>query len=119
MNNNNETSEFDYAIVGAGSAGCVLANRLSANGKHNVVLLEAGPPSHRSLKVRAPGMYNQLWRTKLDWAFSTEPQAACDDRKHFWPRGKVLGGTSCLNALVYIRGNRANYDTWGPGWSYG
>jgi choline dehydrogenase-like flavoprotein len=110
---------FDFAIVGAGSAGCVLANRLSAGGKHKVALLEAGPAQHRSFKVRAPGMYAELWRSPLDWAFSTEPQRHCDDRKHFWPRGKVLGGTSCLNAMVYIRGNRANYDAWGvPGWSY-
>src|ERR1700733_1319966 len=109
---------FDFAIVGAGSAGGVLANRLSSDGKRKVVLLEAGPPQHHAFKVRAPGMYNTLWRTPLDWAFSTEPQPTCDDRRHFWPRGKVLGGTSCLNAMVYIRGNRANYDSWGAGWSY-
>ncbi len=110
---------FDFAIVGAGSAGCVLANRLSADGKRKVALLEAGPPAHRTFKVRAPGMYNTLWRTPLDWAFSTEPQRDCAGRRHFWPRGKVLGGTSCLNAMVYIRGNRANYDAWGlPGWRY-
>ena len=63
-------------------------------------------------------MYIELWRSKLDWNLYTEPQVACDERKHYWPRGKVLGGTSALNALVYIRGNRANYDAWGPGWSY-
>jgi choline dehydrogenase len=111
---------FDFAIVGAGSAGCVLAHRLSARGK--VALIEAGPASHRSFKVRAPGMYQTLWRTPLDWAFSTEPQARCDDRRHFWPRGKLLGGTSCLNAMVYIRGHRDNYDEWRDlgcaGWSY-
>jgi choline dehydrogenase len=110
---------FDFAIVGAGSAGCVLANRLSADGKHKVVLLEAGPAKHRAFKVRAPGLYQTLWRGPLDWAFSTEPQEHCDNRRHFWPRGKVLGGTSCLNAMVYIRGHRANYDGWGvPGWAY-
>jgi choline dehydrogenase len=109
---------FDYVVVGAGSAGCVLANRLTAGGK-KVALLEAGGAQHRSFKVRAPALYQMLWRTPLDWAFSTEPQAHCDDRKHFWPRGKVLGGTSCLNAMVYIRGNAANYDAWGvPGWTY-
>src|SRR4051794_7806235 len=97
---------FDFAIVGAGSAGCVLANRLSAGGKYKVALLEAGPSKHRSFKVRAPGMYMQLWRSPLDWGFSTEPQQAADDRKMFWPRGKIVGGTSCLNTLIYIRGHR-------------
>ena len=109
---------FDVAIVGAGSAGCVLAHRLTTAGK-KVALLEAGGAQHRSFKVRAPGMYQTLWRSPLDWAFSTEPQAQCDNRRHFWPRGRLLGGTSCLNASVYIRGNRANYDAWGiPGWTY-
>ena len=113
---------FDFVIVGAGSAGCVLANRLSADGKRKVALLEAGPARHRSFKVRAPGMYQMLWRSPLDWAFSTEPQPHCDNRRHFWPRGKVVGGTSCLNTLVYIRGHRANYDEWrdlgNPGWGW-
>ncbi|HUJ56943.1 MAG TPA: GMC oxidoreductase [Kofleriaceae bacterium] len=110
---------FDVAVVGAGSAGCVLAHRLSAEPARTVCLIEAGPAKHRAFKVRAPGMYQTLWRTPLDWAFSTEPQAQCDGRRHFWPRGKLLGGTSCLNAMVYIRGHRANYDGWGvPGWRY-
>ncbi len=110
---------FDVVIVGAGSAGCVLAHRLSADGKRKVALLEAGAPKHNSFKIRAPGMYQLLWRTPVDWGLSTEPQPHCDNRRHYWPRGKVLGGTSCLNAMVYIRGNRANYDAWGiPGWSY-
>jgi choline dehydrogenase len=111
---------FDYVVVGAGSAGCVLANRL---GKHaRVALIEAGPPKHKSFAVRAPGMYQTLWRTPLDWAFSTEPQAHVDNRRMFWPRGKVVGGTSCLNAMVYIRGHRDNYDDWAragcTGWGY-
>ncbi|CAN5922928.1 FAD-dependent oxidoreductase [soil metagenome] len=110
---------WDFVVVGAGSAGCVLANRLSSDPKRKVMLIEAGPAHHRSFKVRAPGLYQTLWRTPLDWAFSTEPQAHSADRKHFWPRGKVLGGTSCLNAMIYIRGHRSNYDAWGiPGWSY-
>jgi choline dehydrogenase-like flavoprotein len=110
---------YDIVIVGAGSAGCVLAHRLSADPKRKVALIEAGGASHRTFDVRAPGLYQKLWKTPLDWAFTTEPQAACAERKHLWPRGKLLGGTSCLNAVVYIRGNRANYDAWNlPGWRY-
>ena len=108
---------FDFVVVGAGSAGCVLAARLSAAGRR-VCLIEAGGPHHRTFKVRAPGMYYTLWKTPLDWGLSTEPQAHCDQRRHYWPRGKLLGGTSCLNANVYIRGHRSNYDTWGEGWRY-
>ncbi|HUS27706.1 MAG TPA: GMC family oxidoreductase N-terminal domain-containing protein [Kofleriaceae bacterium] len=109
---------FDFVIVGAGSAGCVLANRLSVGGR-KVALIEAGGAQHKSLKVRAPRLYQLLWSTPLDWAFKTVPQEHCAKRSHFWPRGKVLGGTSCLNAMVYIRGNRQNYDDWAvPGWSY-
>ena len=116
------TAMFDFVIVGAGSAGCVLANRLSADPKRKVALLEAGPAQHRAFKVRVPGLYQTLWRSPLDWAFSTEPQPHSANRRHFWPRGKVLGGTSCLNTLVYIRGHRANYDEWralgNPGWGW-
>ncbi|HEY5927818.1 MAG TPA: GMC family oxidoreductase N-terminal domain-containing protein [Kofleriaceae bacterium] len=113
---------FDFVIVGAGSAGCVLANRLSADPARKVALIEAGGPHHRTFNVRAPGGWPELWRTKLDWGFSTEPQPHSDQRRHYWPRGKLLGGTSCLNAMVYIRGHRDNYDAWrdlgNPGWGY-
>jgi choline dehydrogenase len=112
---------FDFVIVGAGSAGCVLANRLSAGGR-TVALLEAGPPAQHRFKVRAPGDLSRLWRTSLDWAFATTPQRHADDREVYWPRGKLLGGTSCLNAMIYLRGHRANYDEWrelgNPGWGY-
>jgi choline dehydrogenase len=91
---------FDYIVVGAGSSGCVVARRLSDDDKTRVLLIEAGPPHHRSLKVRAPAMYQQLWRSKLDWNLYTAPQARVAGRKMYWPRGKVLGGTSCLNSMV-------------------
>jgi len=102
----------DYIVVGAGSSGCVVARRLSDDPKVRVLLVEAGPPAHRTLKVRAPAMYQQLWRSKLDWNLYTEPQKKAAQRKMYWPRGKVLGGTSCLNSMVYIRGHRDNYDEW-------
>jgi len=113
---------YDVVIVGAGSAGCVLAHRLSEEPKRKVALLEAGGAQHRSFKVRAPGGWPDLWRSKLDWGLSTEPQIHGDNRRHYWPRGKLLGGTSCFNAMVYMRGHRDNYDEWrdlgNPGWGY-
>jgi choline dehydrogenase len=113
---------FDFVVVGAGSAGCVLANRLSADGKHTVALIEAGPPKHRSFQVRAPGLYQTLWYGKLCWGYRTVPQKHVANREMYWPRGKLVGGTSCLNTLVYIRGHRANYDRWkalgNVGWGY-
>jgi choline dehydrogenase len=112
---------IDYVIVGAGSAGCVLAARLSEDANARVLLIEAGG-SDRSLMIRAPGLYTRLWRSKHDWALQTEPQHEADGRRMFWPRGKVLGGSSSLNAMIYIRGHRSNYDEWrdqgNPGWGY-
>ena len=109
---------YDYVIVGAGSAGCVLAARLSEDPDVNVLLLEAGPPDTNE-NIHVPLGYLQLARTELDWDYRTAPEANCNGRQLALPRGKVLGGSSSVNAMVYIRGNRADYDGWGvPGWGW-
>ena len=110
----------DYFIIGAGSSGSVLANRLSKDPKNSVLLLEAGgKPSFLS---KIPGWYSLLNRGKMDWAFSTEPQKFVNDRKIYIPRGKSLGGSSATNAMAYVRGNSKDYDDWqqmgNKGWNY-
>jgi choline dehydrogenase len=101
----------DYVVVGAGSAGCVLAGRLSERPGVSVTLLEAGgPDSARNISI--PAAFGQTFRTKDDWDFSTEPEPGCADRRMYWPRGKVIGGSSSINAMIYIRGNRLDYDGW-------
>ena len=96
---------YDYIIIGAGSAGCVLANRLSENPAHKVLLIEAGG-SDSKMEINIPGAYSKLNHTVVDWAFWTEPCEAVDNRKLFIPRGKVLGGCSSTNAMAYVRGNK-------------
>lgn len=111
----------DYIIVGAGSAGCVLANRLSASGKHQVLLLEAGQPD-KDPRIQIPAAFPKLFKTELDWDYETVPQPGANDRRLYWPRGKTLGGSSSTNAMIYIRGNRRDYDDWAAagcaGWSF-
>lgn len=103
---------YDYIIVGAGSAGCVLANRLSADPSKRVALIEAGPKDKSPLIHMPLGIALLANSKKLNWAFETEPQENLDGRQLFWPRGKTLGGSSSINAMIYIRGHRADYDHW-------
>ena len=115
--------EFDYIIVGGGSAGCVLAERLTACGRHQVLLLEAGP-SDRRFWVQVPIGYGILFHQRaVNWMYNSEPEAALGGRSVYHPRGKVLGGSSSINALVYHRGQAGDYDDWAAagndGWSYG
>lgn len=113
--------ETDYIIVGAGSAGCVLANRLSESGKHKVTLLEAGG-SDRRFFVGLPLGYGKLfYDPAVNWLYKTEPDPGLGGARDHWPRGKILGGSSSINAMVYIRGHRADYEEWGaanPGWGW-
>ena len=114
--------EYDYIVVGAGSAGCVLANRLSAEPTTRVLLIEAGGRDSNTL-FRLPMLMGRLMHSGIyNWQFHTEPEPHLDGRKVFWPRGKVLGGSSTINGMIYVRGNPADYDGWEqmglPGWSY-
>jgi choline dehydrogenase len=117
-----ETLEFDYVVVGAGSAGCVLANRLSADGRHSVLLLEAGPKDN-NLWIHVPLGYGKLFKEKtVNWMYQTEPEPGLDGRTIFQPRGKVLGGSSSINGLLYVRGQHEDYDRWrqhgNSGWGF-
>jgi choline dehydrogenase-like flavoprotein len=112
--------EFDYIIVGAGSAGRVLAARLSQDPNLRVALVEAGGPDDAP-EISMPIAFPQLFKTKYDWDFATEP--GLRERRIYAPRGRTLGGSSAINAMIYIRGNAADFDGWAdegaPGWSYG
>jgi choline dehydrogenase len=112
---------YDYIIVGAGSAGSVLAARLSEDPDVSVLLLEAGPPDTAD-NIHIPATFGKLFKTQVDWDYSTTAEAGCDGRRIYLPRGKTLGGSSSMNAMIYIRGNRADYDEWvglgNSGWGY-
>jgi choline dehydrogenase len=112
---------YDYIIVGAGSAGCVLANRLTEDPAIKVLLLEAGGPDSRK-EIHVPAAFSKLFLTTCDWAYYTEPESHMENRKMYWPRGKMLGGSSSINAMIYIRGNHQDYDQWHElgnlGWSF-
>ncbi len=113
---------YDFIVIGAGSAGCVLANRLSENPNHRVLLLEAGPKD-RSLLVHMPAGVAELLKGGVyNWCFNTAPEQHLNNRSLYWPRGRGLGGSSSINGMVYIRGHASDYDHWAElgnnGWSY-
>jgi len=114
--------EYDYIIVGAGSAGCVMANRLSANPSNRVLLLEAGGVDSNPFIHMPAGLAQLATNTKINWSYQTEPQAGLNQRRMYWPRGRVLGGSSSINAMIYIRGQAEDYDNWetlgNPGWGF-
>jgi len=116
------SQEYDYIIVGAGSAGCVLANRLSANPDNKVLLLEAGAKDWNPWIHVPVGYFKTMHNPSTDWCYMTESDKGIDGRKLQWPRGKVLGGSSSLNGLLYVRGQKEDYDRWeelgNKGWSF-
>jgi choline dehydrogenase len=113
---------YDYIIIGAGSAGCVLARGLTDNPDNKVLLLEPGPHSDRFWVNTPAGMAKLYFNDELNWNYFTEPMPALRDRKMYWPRGKGLGGSSSINGMIYIRGHRNDFDNWrdqgNPGWGY-
>lgn len=116
-----KTALYDYIIVGAGCAGCVLASRLTEDPHTRVLLLEAGCDD-RAKEVRIPAAFSRLFKSRRDWNFSTEEEPHLNRRRLYWPRGKMIGGCSSMNAMIYVRGNPADYDNWrdlgDPGWGF-
>ena len=113
-----DSPTFDYVIVGAGSAGCVLAHRLTASGERTVLLLEAGGEDEDK-NIHIPAAFHKLFEGGSDWNYRTEPQDHLGGRRLYQPRGKTLGGSSSLNAMIYVRGHAADYDGWAAGGAEG
>jgi choline dehydrogenase len=113
---------FDYVIVGAGTAGCVVANRLTADGKSTVLVLEAGGSDRRPMIQIPIGYARLLFASAINWMYETESDPGLGGRRSFWPRGKVIGGSGSINAMVYMRGLPHDFDDWAArgnrGWSY-
>ena len=117
-----DKAPFDYIVVGAGSAGCVLANRLTESGRHRVLLLEAGGHD-RHIWIHIPLGYGKLFdNAKVNWLYKTEPEPELNNRQIIQPRGRVLGGSSSINGLLYVRGQHEDYDHWrqlgNTGWGF-
>lgn len=112
---------YDVLVVGAGAAGCVIASRLSADPACSVLLIEAGPAS-RPKESRIPAAFSQMFTTRFDWNLHTQPQAGLAGRRLYWPRGRMVGGSAAMNAQIYLRGQRRDYDGWAAdgaaGWDY-
>lgn len=116
-----KTIPYDFIIVGAGAAGCVLANRLSADPRHRVLLLEAGAPDNKT-EIHIPAAFSKLFKTEYDWNYSAVPQSGLQGRESYWAKGRTLGGSTSINAMMYLRGVPADYDRWealgNPGWGW-
>lgn len=117
-----QEKSYDYIVIGAGSAGCVLANRLSENANNSVLLLEAGPSDKRFYVQMPIGYGKTFYQAKVNWMYTSKANAALNNRTSYWPRGKTLGGSSSINAMVYVRGHKQDFDDWqragNPDWSY-